>query len=548
MTSTAVQLKHCPRCGRTYDQDIQYCLDDGATLGGTSHDTEVDGFSATMHPPAGRQLDSTGLESPTDMQLRAVDDPLSPGAQVGEYVIERKVGEGGMGVIFSATHPIIGKRVAVKVLGTQLAHSKEVVARFVQEAKSVNQIRHRNIIDIFSFGVLADGRQYFAMEFLEGESLAARCKRDAISPEEAVPIWLQVASAIEAAHRKDIVHRDLKPDNIFLCSGGAEPFVKVLDFGIAKLLGDQPAGMNVTSTGMPIGTPTYMSPEQAVGGKVDHRADLYAFGVILFEMIAGRPPFEGKTLVELLNKHMNDAPPRLRELVEVDPALETLIEQLLAKDPDARPPDMARVQESLARLRDRAAAEARPLWVSLGGERRSPAPARPRRGLLYAGVAVCAAIAVGAGAWLGGAGKPKPVEPPPAPPPAVVAPPAPAPPPAPTTGRVVLSTNAAATRVYLDKSATDRAREPVAAGGMHLKVTIPAAQDLVLRVEAEGYKTFTVPIRLEPGDETSMPVVMVPVAPATEPKRPASGKKHVPEAPKPEPAKAPINPNMINPF
>src|SRR5262249_551338 len=155
--------------------------------------------------------------------------------------------------------------------------------------KSVNQIRHRNIVDIFSFGILHDGRHYFAMEFLEGESLAHRLQRARVDWPEAVQIWLQITSAIEAAHKHEIVHRDLQPDNVFLKPSADGPFVKVLDFGIAKLLGDG-MGMTKTSTGMPIGTPTYMSPEQAAGAKVDARTDIYALGVIFYEMIAGRPP------------------------------------------------------------------------------------------------------------------------------------------------------------------------------------------------------------------------------------------------------------------
>ena len=269
-------MKVCPECDKGWPADQEFCLDDGCRLQAVAMAETMGSAVAT------RKIPSTNMNFPPPMS------PIPGGTQVGEYVIERQIGEGGMGVIFSAVHPVIGKQVAIKVLNSDLAASRDIVMRFIQEAKSVNQIRHRNIVDIFSFGTLEDGRHYFAMELLEGESMAARLKRGPMTPKEALPIWIQTASAIEAAHAKGIVHRDLKPDNIFLCPSPDGAFVKVLDFGIAKLLGDTPTGMTKTSTGVPIGTPSYMSPEQASGAAtIDHRTDLYAFGIILYETIAG---------------------------------------------------------------------------------------------------------------------------------------------------------------------------------------------------------------------------------------------------------------------
>jgi serine/threonine-protein kinase len=275
----------CPSCQRRYeDPEIRYCIEDGEPLQAfrqwiamAGHNTSLQFDNTMMHGDTG--ADDVAITVPDG----SPDPGLPPGTRVGEYVVERQIGEGGMGKIFAASHPIIGKRVAIKLLNRMMSADRDIVNRFIQEAKSVNQIRHQNIVDIFAFSTLPDGQHYFVMELLDGESLAARIKRGRLPWLEAVDIWLQIASAIDAAHQQGIVHRDLKPDNVFICMANERAFVKVLDFGIAKLLGDSHLGMSVTSTGIPIGTPSYMSPEQAAGdARIDHRTDLYAFGVMMF--------------------------------------------------------------------------------------------------------------------------------------------------------------------------------------------------------------------------------------------------------------------------
>jgi eukaryotic-like serine/threonine-protein kinase len=223
---------------------------------------------------------------------------LVAGTMVGEYRIEQELGRGGMGTVYAARHPVIGKRVAIKVLAGQLCDDPALVRRFVDEARAVNKIGHPNIIDIFAFGQLGEPdrrRHYFVMEYLDGETLAARLARaPPITDGEVGRLLVQAADALEAAHREHIIHRDLKPENLWIAQPRhADSFIKILDFGIAKLLAST-AGRNVTDTGAVIGTPHFMAPEQCTGDAVDHRADVYAFGVVLYQVFAGKLPFDGR--------------------------------------------------------------------------------------------------------------------------------------------------------------------------------------------------------------------------------------------------------------
>mgnify|MGYP001605623862 FL=1 len=211
------------------------------------------------------------------------------GRQFGNYVVTQKLGEGGMGSVYLAEHPTIGKKVALKVLHAEFASNQDVATRFFNEAKAVNDIQHPNIVDVVDYGVIQDqatGQSlvYFIMEFLAGVSLAELIRREApMAPDRALSICIQIADALSASHARGIVHRDLKPDNVILIQRGRErDFVKVLDFGIAKLTGDQ-AGSRRTRTGIVMGTLSYMSPEQCEGrGSIDHRTDIYALGILVY--------------------------------------------------------------------------------------------------------------------------------------------------------------------------------------------------------------------------------------------------------------------------
>jgi len=298
----------CPTCRTHYDDGVATCSNDGAVL-------------------------------LPDEAFSNADGEIPAGTQIGEYRIESKLGEGGFGVVFKAIHPVIGKAAAIKVLNRQYSSNPQMVSRFIAEARAVNQIRHRNIIDIFSFGALPDGRQYYVMELLEGMPFDAwLTKNGRMAPEQAIPILRAVARALDAAHAKGIAHRDLKPENIFLGfdeDGVAQP--KLLDFGIAKLMTDA-ASSHKTRTGTPMGTPMYMSPEQARGQNVDHRTDIYSFGVLCFQVLTGRYPFDGDSVMDILVKHTTEPPPRVSDVVpELGTAFDAPVLHMLAKKPEERP-------------------------------------------------------------------------------------------------------------------------------------------------------------------------------------------------------------------
>jgi eukaryotic-like serine/threonine-protein kinase len=271
------------------------------------------------------------------------------GAKVGNYEVKQKLGEGGMGAVYLAVHPNIGKRVALKVLHPEFSSNQEVIARFFNEAKAVNDIQHPNIVDIIDYGEMLPGPGgtqkvvYFIMEFLAGQSLARLIRDQApFAPDRAQLIGMQVADALSASHRAGIVHRDLKPDNVMISTRrDGRDFVKVLDFGIAKLTGDQP-GSRRTRTGIVMGTPAYMSPEQCEGrGHVDHRTDIYSLGTLLFEMLTAEVPFRGEGYGEVLVQHMTHVPPRPSSILPSIPRhLEAVCLKALEKRPAERYQDM----------------------------------------------------------------------------------------------------------------------------------------------------------------------------------------------------------------
>jgi serine/threonine-protein kinase len=284
-------------------------------------------------------------------------DDLPPGAAVGEYVIEALIGRGGMGSVYAARQPLIGKRVAIKVLSTDLPEDATALRRFVDEARAVNKIGHPNIIDIFSFGELPDKRQYFVMELLQGFTLRDRMEDRPLELAECQRYLEHICSALSAAHAEQIVHRDLKPENIWISTPKhGEPYVKLLDFGIAKLLETHAVGP-ATQTGVAMGTPQFMSPEQCRGVDVDYRTDIYALGIILYEIFAGRLPFIGNSLIEVLMQHMTTPPPPPSGFRAVPSAIERLILACLEKEPSARPQSAAEV---LLRFREAVLAPAAP--------------------------------------------------------------------------------------------------------------------------------------------------------------------------------------------
>jgi eukaryotic-like serine/threonine-protein kinase len=283
-----------------------------------------------------QEMKASHLASKLEFEMR-------PGLAVGEYIVEEKLGEGGMGEVWRARQPMIDKQVALKVLGQDIIANKSSLSRFLQEARAVNQIKHRNLVDIFSFGELPDGRPYFVMEFLDGKDLGVYLQQHGTLPfSEILHIFDQTCRALQAAHDRQIIHRDMKPDNIYLIlEPNQPPFVKILDFGIAKLSGGE--NKRLTHTNAVIGTPGYMAPEQCEGAKnVDHRADIYALAVILFESLTGQTPFAipGESAFATVARQMTSVAPKASSKIAnrvIPPAVDLFLLKALSKDREARP-------------------------------------------------------------------------------------------------------------------------------------------------------------------------------------------------------------------
>src|SRR5215468_2416858 len=269
-----------------------------------------------------------------------VIDPLI-GTVVGErYRIVSRIGVGGMGAVYRAEHTMMRRDLAIKVLLPELGGKEEFAKRFEREAESASRLTHPNIITVTDFGRTPEGSLFLVMEFLAGESLSDAIAAGPMPTERALAIMRQILRALEHAHAAGVVHRDLKPENIMLVEReGQRDVVKILDFGIAKVTEPQSGGQALTQAGVIFGTPEYLSPEQALGEAVDARADLYAAGVILYEMLAGRRPFESEDKVKIISMHLSHAPPRMRDVspaVDVPLPLEQAIMQSLEKSREHR--------------------------------------------------------------------------------------------------------------------------------------------------------------------------------------------------------------------
>jgi serine/threonine-protein kinase len=387
------------------------------------------------------------------------------GTRAGEYEITGVLGQGGMGTVYSGVHPVIGTRVAIKVLDPRLS-DPSVVVRFIREAQVVNKIRHPNIIEIFAFGESPDLGHYFVMPLLEGDTLAARVEKGgALAPLAALPILEHVAEALDAAHEAGVCHRDLKPENVVLADDGrGQEMVKVLDFGLAKL--SDGTSVNVTSEKFSMGTPLYMSPEQwAAVGSVDHRTDIYALGVVLHFMLTGRHPFEGDTPVSLMKMHTTE-PPTLPSQQGGPAGFDGVIARALAKDREERFQKASELHAAFAAACAGEAVEATSGSKNRGqvalavtahaGTTTGTASAPPRRVLLLAAVTLAAVIAaVIALVVHGRRSRETPDRPHARAPGAATAPPAPAPEPA-----AISSPDAGPTRAAEKSPAPDKRRRP----------------------------------------------------------------------------------------
>ncbi|HYY59738.1 MAG TPA: serine/threonine-protein kinase [Pyrinomonadaceae bacterium] len=319
-------MLHCPTCGQDYADNVKACPEDGAPL-------RADDTVADIRPA----------------------DPLVGLTLDGKYRLDERLGKGGMGTVYRATHLLIDRSVAIKLLNPHFVEDEEAQERFRREARAAGRLQHQNVAAVTDFGRTEDGLVYIVMELLEGRSLRDVLAREApLDAARAVSLMLQISAAVAAAHEARVIHRDLKPGNIFVVQRKhAPPVVKVLDFGIAKLAADaieddEEHEQTLTKVGVMIGTPRYMSPEQCDGGKLTPASDVYSLGIILYEMLTGTTPFSGSTALAIAMKHSSEPPRPPREFVSTIPAaLEEVVLHALEKQPGNRPPDAGAFRREL---------------------------------------------------------------------------------------------------------------------------------------------------------------------------------------------------------
>jgi eukaryotic-like serine/threonine-protein kinase len=344
--------KLCVVCAQIFPSFLSNCPDDGTPL------MVADAAEA-----------KASAEAPSGSTAKAM-----VGQVLGSYRLLRLLGEGGVGCVYEAEHVRLGRKMAIKLLHPQMAAETDVVMRFFNEARVVNEIRHPNIVDIEDF-VQSGNRVYLLMELLEGRDLSTVLDDEgALDPMRVVMIGTQVADALARVHDKSVIHRDLKPDNLFLTTKDGEPdFVKVLDFGIAKFSLEDKV---VTRAGLTMGTPEYMAPEQIRAQKLDGRTDVYALGVILYEALTDHRPFEDADYVKILKMHCGEPvmPPSQRRGDPLPPALEAVVMRCLEKNPEHRYASMDELREALLACRPGGA----PRALSTTGMVKRPPPPRGR--------------------------------------------------------------------------------------------------------------------------------------------------------------------------
>jgi serine/threonine protein kinase len=398
-------MKICPVCSTEYSDDVKFCPNDGQTLRSAA--------------PA------------NDLVGQVIAD---------RYHVVKKLGEGGMGQVYLAEHVKMGRRSAIKVMNPSMVHDPDAVARFNREASNASRITHPNVCAIYDFGETPDGLIYLAMEFIEGEPLTDVLQREGALPlRRATAIFLQTADALQAAHDLGIVHRDLKPDNIMLSrrkDGGDA--VKVVDFGIAKAVGGDEAGQKVTKTGLVVGTPEFMSPEQLSGDKLDGRSDLYSLALVFYRMLTGDLPFQATSVQETMIKRLTDEPAKLAEArpdLSFPAGLQPVLDAALARTPMERYQTVTKFAADVAAVTGQPSTAAVPHTRSVGdsdktqlldttGATQRMSATKPRspgkkRSLIPATVGVVVLLGAG-GAWVALSGGNKPSgTPPPAPPSAI---------------------------------------------------------------------------------------------------------------------------------
>ncbi len=430
-------MRICPQCGARYEDDAAFCPMDGSPLGElSSPSVSVPAGGPTFAPPPSSASTSNGVlrwqptaragsgpsqqastsntgwvgaqsgsfanaaavavQAPGDSSPVIETEESLLGVVLGDrYRVDERIGAGGMGLVYRATHVLIGRKLAIKLLRQRYAAQPEIAQRFVQEARVSSSVKHPNVVDIIDYGTTPHGSPYYVMEFLAGHSLAREVvDRGPLEPRRALGIAVQIARGLAAAHQAGIIHRDLKPDNVFVvpADAGAPEQVKLLDFGIARIAGRT---TRLTAAGTIVGTPEYMSPEQARGDELDARSDIYALGVVLFEMLTGQVPLSGDSMVGTLTKQVFELPPAIREIdprFAGYPSIEAALGRLLAKNRDERPAtalDAASLLQTAA-ANDLEPADERREQAALAGWSQPdaasvPEPDRPRRSTIMIG-------------------------------------------------------------------------------------------------------------------------------------------------------------------
>ena len=545
----------CPACNTRYDEGGAFCSRDGTPL--------------VKNPDAYK----------TDLVGQILAD---------RYRVVRLIGEGGMGQVYEAQHVNINKRFALKLLRPEIVSNAEAVARFRQEAWASSSIGHENIIEIEDFATLPTGAVYLAMEFLDGQPLSERMRPGddpALTFGEKLDVMLQVSSGLAAAHDKGIVHRDMKPENIFLAQKYGRPLVKILDFGIAKVSGAE-GNRSLTRTGTIFGTPHYMSPEQALGKPLDHRADIYSVGVIMYELFTGKVPFEAESFMGILTKHITTQPTPPRQAApdrDISPTIEAVILRALAKEPEERYQTMNEMATELAAIAAEVAPEvlqprpssqalaqiSKPLSAVMPSRTATPMP-RPPSGKqpqaldetrphpkkksaapYFAVAAILVAAAAGAVVYVTHAPAPAPA---PTPPPvAVVQPPKPAeptPPPPPAVEEVIVDSVPPGAKIYVDDVAIADTPETVKVDKGKTKLIVLKKDGFVDQHETvDPEKTHKLLVRLE---RVKKPAVAqkggkpskLPAPPPTSLDPPSKAPPVVAQPPKPAPShkRKPLDP------
>jgi len=311
------RVRICPACSREYSDERTHCPEDGIKLVVLDRQAALNAGSLV-----GQLVDS-------------------------RYRVERVLGHGGMGTVYACRHVVVGKQLAMKVLRPpRSGQTEEMLARFIREAQTANALKSRHIVETTDFGQLPDGPFYVVMELLEGQDLGRAMRDGRLDFNALVHVFVQIADTLESVHAHGIVHRDMKPDNVFLVNENGDPlFVKLLDFGIAKVM--HGGSSELTEEGVILGTPHYMAPEQARSEGVDHRADIYALGVMMYRAFTGRLPFTAESTIGVITRQVADAPEPPSRHAAMDPRLEALILRCMEKRPDARPQRMAELAQEL---------------------------------------------------------------------------------------------------------------------------------------------------------------------------------------------------------